>query len=96
MVDIPGTVGGRIAVDVIVIPDEKDVDIPLCEALKRVLPRNLLAGILDNPRAFLHGLGGENSFPVNVRSADSGPDMHCRRALSCFHTCLGGSNTCLP
>jgi hypothetical protein len=76
MVDIPGEVLGGIAVDVIVGTDEKNVDIPPRQALSRFLPRNLLAGILKNPGALLDGLGGEDAFPVNVRSADSDLDLH--------------------
>jgi hypothetical protein len=82
VVDVPGTILGGIAIDIILGTNEKNIDIPLRQALSRILPRNLLAGILKNPRAFLNWLGGKYAFPVNVRSTDSDLDLH---AMVPFH-----------
>jgi hypothetical protein len=76
VVDIPGTIFGGITIDIVLGTNEKNIDIPLREALCCFLPRNLLTGILKNPRAFLDWLGGKYTFPVNVRSANSDLDLH--------------------
>src|SRR5215471_4025507 len=71
VIEIPGEIGERLAIDVIEFIQFKDVGIPRRGSLGAFGFGNLFTPILDDPGAFLDLLGRKESLSVNGRWANT-------------------------
>jgi hypothetical protein len=78
VVDIPSPVLRGLAINVVMGVQEKDEGIPLCDAPRGLLGRNLLPEIRKNPCALGDSLRGEYAFSVDAGWANAEPNRHGR------------------
>ena len=76
VIDIPCFVLRGLAINVVMVVKEKDVGIPLRDAPRRFLWRNLLPEIRENSRAFGDILRGEHALTVYAGFSNAEPNRH--------------------